>query len=37
VIHFGLTQGQTYSVELGYIPLPGNVVTAVTKALEQIS
>jgi phosphate transport system substrate-binding protein len=37
LIHFGLTQGQTYSVELGYIPLPGNVVTAVTKALEQIS
>jgi phosphate transport system substrate-binding protein len=37
VIRFGLTQGQTYSVELGYIPLPANVVAAVTKALDEIS
>jgi len=37
VIKYGLSTGQTFSVQLGYIPLPDNVVTAVTKALEQIS
>jgi phosphate transport system substrate-binding protein len=37
VIRFGLNQGQAYSVELGYIPLPAEVVTVVTKALDQIS
>ena len=37
VIQYGLTQGQSFSVELGYIPLPANVVDAVNKALQQIS
>jgi phosphate transport system substrate-binding protein len=37
LIRFGLLQGQTYSVELGYIPLPADVVKAVTIALGQIS
>jgi phosphate transport system substrate-binding protein len=37
VISFGLNQGQAYSVELGYIPLPADVVRAVNKALGQIS
>jgi phosphate transport system substrate-binding protein len=37
VIRYGLSTGQTFSVELGYIPLPPNVVSAVTKALDQIS
>jgi phosphate transport system substrate-binding protein len=37
VVQFGLTDGQKDSVELGYIPLPPNVVTVVTKALDQIS
>jgi phosphate transport system substrate-binding protein len=37
VIEFGLTQGQSYSAELGYVPLPPNVVTTVRKALGEIS
>jgi phosphate transport system substrate-binding protein len=37
VIQYGLTQGQSFSVDLGYIPLPANVVDAVNKALKQIS
>jgi phosphate transport system substrate-binding protein len=37
VIEYGLTQGQSFSAELGYIPLPGNVVDADMKALNQIS
>jgi phosphate transport system substrate-binding protein len=37
VIDFGLTQGQSYSAELGYVPLPSNVVTTVQKALGEIS
>src|SRR5262245_7676978 len=37
VIQYGLTEGQKFSTELGYIALPPNVVTAVTKAVEQIS
>jgi len=37
VIRYGLGDGQKFSEELGYIPLPANVVTAVSKALEQIS
>jgi phosphate transport system substrate-binding protein len=37
VVQYGLTDGQKDSVELGYIPLPPNVVTVVTKALDQIS
>jgi len=37
VVKYGLTEGQKFSEELGYIPLPENVVTEVTKALDQIS
>lgn len=37
VIKYGLTKGQSFSADLGYIPLPGNVVDADMKALEQIS
>jgi len=37
VIKYGLTEGQKFSEELGYIALPESVVTAVSKALEQIS
>jgi phosphate transport system substrate-binding protein len=36
VIQYGLTEGQKFSAELGYIPLPADVVTAVKKASEQI-
>jgi hypothetical protein len=32
-----VTQGQSFSVELGYIPLPANVVDAVTRAMNDIS
>lgn len=37
VIAFGLTKGQTFSKQLGYVPLPENVVSTVQKAAEQIS
>src|SRR5262249_2158116 len=37
VVQYGLTEGQKFSEELGYIPLPENVVTAVTKTLDPIS
>jgi len=37
VISYGLNDGQKFSEELGYIPLPANVVAAVTKAVERIS
>ena len=37
VIRYCLTDGQKSSDALGYIPLPANVVTAVTKALDQIT
>jgi len=37
VILYGLSQGQTFSAELGYIPLPADTVNQVTKALAQIS
>jgi len=37
VLNYGLTQGQGFSVELGYIPLPASVVTEVSKALDGIS
>jgi phosphate transport system substrate-binding protein len=37
VIEYGLTDGQKFSEELGYIPLPPEVVTSVSKAVEQIS
>lgn len=36
VIHYGLTEGQKFSVELGYIPLPPSVVEAVSQAADQI-
>jgi len=37
VINFGLNQGQQYIGDLGYLPLPADVVKAVTVALGQIS
>jgi phosphate transport system substrate-binding protein len=37
VIRYGLSDGQKFSEELGYIPLPESVVTTVSKAVEQIS
>jgi len=37
VIRYGLSQGQTFSADLGYIPLPADTVNQVTKALDQIS
>jgi len=37
VIKYGLTQGQSFSADLGYIRLPGDVVDADMKALNQIS
>jgi len=37
VIRYCLTDGQKFSDELGYIPLPENVVIAVTKALDQVN
>lgn len=37
VIKYGLSQGQSFSADLGYIPLPAATVDQVTKALDQIS
>jgi phosphate transport system substrate-binding protein len=37
VIRYGLSQGQAFSADLGYIPLPAHTITEVTKALDQIS
>ena len=37
VIHYGLTDGQKFSVDLGYIPLPSKVIDAVSKAAQSIS
>jgi phosphate transport system substrate-binding protein len=37
VLNYGLTQGQSFSLDLGYIPLPPGVVTEVTKAVDGIS
>ena len=37
VIRFGLADGQKFSAELGYVPLPADVVTTVTKAVDSIS
>jgi phosphate transport system substrate-binding protein len=37
VLDYGLSQGQSFSVELGYIPLPRSVVDEVSKAVNQIS
>lgn len=36
VLEWGLTEGQKYSVELGYIPLPQEVAQKVKAAVEQI-
>lgn len=36
-IEYALTDGQKLSDELGYIPLPANVVTKVAAAADQIS
>jgi phosphate transport system substrate-binding protein len=36
VIRFGLTEGQQWSAELGYIPLPKNVVDQVLPAVDNI-
>jgi phosphate transport system substrate-binding protein len=37
VISFGLNHGQGYSGDLGYLPLPDDVIKAVTIAMGQIS
>jgi len=37
VLDYGLTEGQAFSVDLGYIPLPAGVVTEVSKAVKTIS
>ena len=37
VIKYGLRKGQSFSADLGYIPLPENVIDADMKALDQIS
>jgi phosphate transport system substrate-binding protein len=37
LVEFGLGQGQSYSEELGYIPLPASVIEADKKALPEIS
>jgi phosphate transport system substrate-binding protein len=37
LVQFGLGQGQSYSEDLGYIPLPSSVIDADKKALDQIS
>jgi phosphate transport system substrate-binding protein len=36
VIRFGLTEGQQWSADLGYIPLPENIVAQVLPALDNI-
>jgi phosphate transport system substrate-binding protein len=35
-LRWGLTEGQKYSRELGYVPLPQNVVTQVQRAVDTI-
>jgi len=35
-VTYGLTEGQRYSRELGYVPLPGEIVSRSQKALENI-
>jgi phosphate transport system substrate-binding protein len=37
VIHFGLTEGQKYSEELGYVPLPEKVAERALAALKEIT
>ena len=36
VVHWCLTEGQTLSGKMGYIPLPDNVVEIVAKASQNI-
>jgi phosphate transport system substrate-binding protein len=36
VLRFGLTDGQQYSIELGYIPLPREVASRVLQAVDVI-
>ncbi len=36
-IEYGLTEGQKQATELGYVPLPQNVITKVAAAADQIS
>lgn len=36
VLKYGLTQGQSYANQLGYIPLPQNVVSRVRSAIDTI-
>jgi phosphate transport system substrate-binding protein len=35
-VNFGLTEGQKYSRELGYVPLPEEIASRSRKALESI-
>jgi phosphate transport system substrate-binding protein len=37
VLNYGLTQGQAFSIDLGYIPLPAGVVIEVSKAVDGLS
>jgi phosphate transport system substrate-binding protein len=37
MIEYGLTEGQTFSTELGYVPLPPNVIERVAAAADRIS
>ncbi|MBZ8182521.1 phosphate ABC transporter substrate-binding protein PstS [Oscillatoria salina] len=37
VLEFGLNEGQTYAEELGYVPLPENVVQKVQEAIDRIN
>lgn len=37
MIEYGLTEGQSKAAELGYVPLPANVVQKVAAAADQIS
>jgi phosphate transport system substrate-binding protein len=36
LVHYGLTEGQSFSAALGYVPLPPSVVAQVTKAVDRI-
>jgi phosphate transport system substrate-binding protein len=36
-IEYGLTEGQKQATQLGYVPLPQNVITKVAAAADQIS
>lgn len=37
MIEYGLTEGQTFSKELGYVPLPPNIIERVAAAADRIS